>query len=176
MIFTETGLSGVYVIDLQERSDERGFFARSFCRHELEAHGLNPEIAQINLALSLKRGTLRGMHYQSAPHREAKLVRCTRGALFDVALDLRPTSPTHKQWFGVELSADNHKAFYIPEGFAHGYLTLADNTELSYQTSDFYFPDCVRGVRFDDAAFAIAWPEEIRVVSDADRNWPEYLL
>jgi dTDP-4-dehydrorhamnose 3,5-epimerase len=176
MTFTETALKGAFVIGIEQRVDPRGFFARSWCRQEVEAHGLNPALVQINMAFNHKRGTLRGMHYQIAPHSEAKLVRCVKGAIYDVAVDLRPDSPTHKRWFGVELTADNHEALYVPEGFAHGYQTLTDNAEMSYQTSEFYFPECARGVRFDDPAFAIDWPLEVQVISDADKNWPKYSL
>lgn len=174
MIFTKTALPGAYVIELDKRQDQRGFFARAWCQKEFAAHGLNPGIVQANLAFSPRRGTLRGLHYQLAPHAEAKLVRCTRGAIYDVIVDLRPDSPTHRRWIGVELTADNRRMLYVPEGFAHGYLTLVDESEVFYQTSQFYAPAFARGVRYDDPAFGIAWPIGIAVISDADRNWPAY--
>jgi dTDP-4-dehydrorhamnose 3,5-epimerase len=174
MIFTTTALQGAYIVELERREDQRGFFARAWCQQEFEAHGLNPCIVQANLAFSPRRGTLRGLHYQLAPCEEAKLVRCTRGAVYDVIVDLRPGSPTHRRWIGVELTADNRRMLYVPEGFAHGYLTLVDESEVFYQTSQFYAPACARGVRYDDPAFGIAWPIEIAMISDADQNWPAY--
>lgn len=175
MIFAETALKGAFIIDLKRIEDERGFFARGFCQNELSAHGLNPAMVQLNVALSRKRGTIRGMHFQRAPREEAKLVRCTRGAVFDVIVDLRPGSPTRGRWLGVELTEDNHRMFYAPEGFAHGYQTLADNTEIYYQTSQFYAPELATGLRFDDPALGIVWPLPAGVVSDQDRNWPAYV-
>lgn len=175
MIFTETIVSGAFVIDLQPRGDERGFFARTFCRAEFEEHGLNPYVDQCNLSLSVQTGTLRGMHFQLPPHEEAKLVRCTRGALYDVALDLRPDSPSYLRWVGVELSAENHRMLYVPEGCAHGFQTLVADTEAAYQVSAAYAREAERGVRWDDEAFAIEWPDvEKRVISDKDRIWPDY--
>lgn len=174
MIFTETNIPGAYVIDLEPIPDDRGFFARAFCRDEFAAHGLTTEVAQCNLSLSTERGTLRGMHYQVAPHREAKLVRCTRGRFFDVCLDLRPDSPTFTQWTGVELSADNRRALFIPEGCAHGFLTLEDDTEIYYQISAAYAPDAQRGVRYDDPAFGIDWPGEVRTVKARDMAYPDF--
>jgi dTDP-4-dehydrorhamnose 3,5-epimerase len=175
LIFTETIVSGAFVIDLELRGDERGFFARTFCRAEFEEHGLNPYVDQCNLSLSMQAGTLRGMHFQLPPHEEAKLVRCTRGALYDVALDLRPDSSSYLRWAGVELSADNHRMLYVPEGCAHGFQTLVAETEAFYQVSAAYAPDAERGVRWNDPAFAIEWPEvEERVISDKDRSWPDY--
>jgi dTDP-4-dehydrorhamnose 3,5-epimerase len=174
MIFTQTPLPGAYVIDIERRADNRGFFARTWCLREFETHGLNPNVVQINATLSARKGTLRGLHYQVAPYQEVKIVRCTRGALYDVIVDLRPQSPAYKQWLGVELTEDNHRMLYVPEGFAHGSQTLTDNTELWYQTSQFYAPEAARGVRFDDPAFQIKWPLAIEVVSDPDKNWPDY--
>jgi dTDP-4-dehydrorhamnose 3,5-epimerase len=174
MIFTQTGLPGAYSIDIERREDARGFFARSWCAQEFEAHALNPRMVQSNIGFSIKKGTLRGMHYQIAPDAEAKLVRCTAGAIYDVIVDLRPDSATHKQWVGLELSADNHRMLYVPEGFAHGYQTLVDNTEIYYQTSQFYAPASARGVRYDDPVFGIAWPLQVAVISDADAGWPDY--
>lgn len=174
MIFTETRLGGVFLIDLEPRRDARGFFARQWCAEEFARAGLDPHIAQINTARSLVEGTLRGMHYQVAPYAESKLVRCTHGAVFDVALDLRPTSPTFCKWFGIELTAENGRMFYIPEGCAHGYLTLAPDTDLAYQTSVPYAPASARGVRHDDPAFGIVWPRVIAVVSEQDANWSRF--
>jgi dTDP-4-dehydrorhamnose 3,5-epimerase len=176
MIFTETKLPGVFIIKIEKREDERGFFARAWCKKEFEAHGLNLDWVQANLAFSKRRGTLRGLHYQIAPYEEAKLMRCIRGAIYDVIIDLRPESPTYKRWLGVELTADNHKMLYVPEGFAHGYQTLMDNTETFYQASQFYSPESERGLRYDDPAFAIEWPIDVQVISDKDKSWPDYLL
>lgn len=172
MKFTETDIAGVYVLEIEPRRDERGFFGRTWCRRELEEHGLNPAVAQANVGVSERRGTLRGLHYQAPPHEEAKLVRVTRGAAFDVAVDLRPASPTYTRWFGLELTAQNLTMLYIPEGCAHGYLTLADDTELVYQTSALYEPTADRGAHYADPAFAIDWPAEIEVISDKDKSWP----
>ena len=174
MTFEEIELKGAFVVGLKKIEDNRGFFARAWCQKEFADAGLNPNLVQINLAVSQKAGTLRGMHFQEAPHAEAKLIRCTRGRIFDVMIDLRPESPTHRKWFGLELSAENHRMLYIPEGFAHGYLTLTDDAEMLYQTSQFFASTSARGVRYDDPAFAIAWPRPVSVISDADRNWPDY--
>jgi dTDP-4-dehydrorhamnose 3,5-epimerase len=174
MIFTETALQGAYLVGLKKIEDERGFFARGWCQKEFEATGLNPNMVQINIGMSFKKGTLRGMHYQEAPYAEAKLVRCTRGAICDVIIDLRPRSPTHGQWIAINLSADNHQMLYSPEGFAHGYQTLTDDAELYYMTSAFYVPSAARGVRYDDPAFAIQWPLPVSVISKSDRQWPDY--
>ncbi len=174
MIFTETRLSGAYLIDLERKDDHRGFFARSWCRKEFEEHGLNPQFVQINVGFSFKKGTLRGMHYQIAPFREVKVVRCTIGAIYDVIIDLRPDSSTYKQWTGVELTYRNHRMIYIPEGFAHGYQTLADNSEISYQTSQFFDPNCARGNRYNDPVFGIEWPLSVSSISDADDSWPDF--
>ena len=172
MIFTPTKLEGAYLIDLDKREDERGFFARAWCRQEFEEHGLNPALVQCNVSFNKEKGTLRGMHLQVEPHQEAKLVRCTRGAIYDVIIDLRPGSKTFKQWIGAELTAENYRMLYVPEGFAHGYLTLADETETFYQVSEFYTPGAERGLRFDDPVFAIEWPGETRVISEKDSAWP----
>lgn len=175
MIFNPTCIKGAMVVEIEPRADERGLFARGFCRREFEAHGLNPTIAQANIGVSLRRGTLRGLHYQTPPHAETKLVRCTAGAVFDVIVDLRPESPSYKQWMGVELSAANRRMLYAPEGCAHGYLALADATEVFYLVSEFYFPGAERGVRWDDPAFAIEWPlGKDLVISDKDRSWPDW--
>ncbi|MDH4098947.1 MAG: dTDP-4-dehydrorhamnose 3,5-epimerase [Nitrospirota bacterium] len=176
MKFMETMLKGVWVIDLEPIEDERGFFARSWCAKEFEEHGLNPRLAQCNISFNLKKGTIRGMHYQAAPFEEVKLVRCIRGAIFDVVIDLRPDSPTYTQWVGVELTEENRKALYVPEKFAHGFQTLIDNTEVFYQMSEFYHPDCARGVRWDDSVFGIEWPDQIsRIVSPQDSNFPSFV-
>jgi dTDP-4-dehydrorhamnose 3,5-epimerase len=175
VIFTPTELEGAYVVDVEPREDERGFFARAWAREEFEAHGLSTEVAQANIAFNRRKGTLRGMHFQHPPHAEVKLVRCTRGALYDVIVDLRASSPTWKQWLGVELTAENHRMLYIPEGFAHGYQTLADDTEAYYQVSEFYAPQAEGGVRWDDPAFGIEWPDpNPSVMSEKDRAWPDY--
>lgn len=172
MLFTETSLPGAYVIDLEKRVDERGHFARAWCRREFEALGLASEIEQINVAFSPRRGTLRGLHFQRPPHEEVKLVRCTRGAIFDVIVDLRPESPTHLRWFAAELTADNGRMLYMPRGFAHGYQTLEDGTEITYQTTHPYVPHAASGVRFDDPALGIRWPLLVTAVSAADHSWP----
>jgi dTDP-4-dehydrorhamnose 3,5-epimerase len=174
MIFVETELKGAYVVDLKRIEDERGFFARAFCQNEFRANQLNANVAQINTAFSRKRGTVRGMHFQKAPWEEAKLVRCTRGAIYDVIVDLRQGSPTRGRWLGVELTEENRRMVYVPEGFAHGYQTLAEHTEIYYQTSQFYAPEFASGVRFDDPALGIVWPLPVEVISDQDRGWPAY--
>ncbi|NOU66743.1 dTDP-4-dehydrorhamnose 3,5-epimerase [Paenibacillus sp. LMG 31461] len=169
MLFTETKLKNAYIIELDKIEDERGFFARSWCRDEFEQRRMNPNLVQCNISYNKKKGTLRGMHYQCAPHEEAKLVRCTRGAIYDVIVDLRPESETYKKWISVELTADNRTMLYIPEGFAHGFQTLQDETEVFYQMSESYEPKCARGVRWDDPAFGIAWPEGNNIIiSDKD--------
>lgn len=174
MIFSETNLAGVYVIDLERRHDERGFFARQWCKQEFVRAGLDPRLAQINTARSTVAGTLRGMHYQQAPQAEVKVVRCTRGAVFDVAVDLRRESSTYCQWFGVQLDDESGRMLYIPEGCAHGYLTLAPNTDLVYQASVPYAPESATGVRHDDPAFNIIWPRPIEVISRQDQRWPRF--
>lgn len=174
MIFTPTALAGAYLIEPELREDERGFFARTWCRREFEAQGLNPCVAQCNISFNRRRGTLRGMHYQAAPYAEAKLVRCTAGSLFDVIIDLRPDSPTYTHHVGAVLTASNHTMLYVPEGFAHGFQTLEDNTEVSYQVSEFYAPDHGRGVRWDDPVFGIAWPQDERTIIDRDRTYPDF--
>jgi dTDP-4-dehydrorhamnose 3,5-epimerase len=174
MRFTRTTITGAFLVDLEPITDERGFFARSFCRHEFAAHGLNPELAQCNVSLNRRRGTLRGMHWQAAPHEEAKLVRCIRGMLHDVIVDLRAGSPTYGRHTAVLLSAENRRMLYVPEGCAHGFLTLEDDTEVLYQMSAFYAPESARGVRFDDPAFGIRWPAEVMVISERDRGYPDW--
>jgi len=175
MIFTETTLKGAFVIELEKNEDERGFFARTFCRKEFEEHGLNPRIVQCNVSFNKKKGTLRGMHYQVPPHEEAKIVTCIKGAVYDVIIDLRPDSSTYCQWFAVELSAENYKMLYVPEGFAHGFQTLEDNTVVFYQMSEFYHPECARGVRWDDRTFGIKWPNiHHRIVSEIDKRYADF--
>ncbi|MDO9541023.1 MAG: dTDP-4-dehydrorhamnose 3,5-epimerase [Kiritimatiellia bacterium] len=168
MRFTETKLKGAFILAPEFLEDERGFFARTWCRREFEARGLNIRLVQCNISFNRHRGTLRGIHYQIEPHAEAKLVRCTMGAIYDVILDLRPDSATFKQWLAVELTAENRLMLYIPAGLAHGFQTLEDNTEVFYQMSEFYHPECARRVRYDDPAFAIRWPLPVTIVSDKD--------
>jgi dTDP-4-dehydrorhamnose 3,5-epimerase len=158
MTFEETKLTGAFVIDVDPKTDDRGFFARTWCRKEFAARGLNTNIVQCSLSFNRRRGTLRGMHYQTVPHGETKLVRCSRGAIYDVVLDLRPQSPSFKDWVGIVLTAENRKTMYVPEGCAHGFLTLQDETEVLYQMSEFQDLELARGVRFDDRAFQINWP------------------
>jgi dTDP-4-dehydrorhamnose 3,5-epimerase len=171
MIFTPTKLKGAFVVDLERREDSRGFFARAFCQHEFEAHGLKPIIAQVNIAFNHHKGTLRGMHFQFPPAVESKLVRCTRGAILDVIVDLRPESPTYLQNFAVELSEDNYRALYVPERFAHGYQVLRDNTETSYQAGEFYTPGSEGGLLYNDPRLALQWPLPITIVSEKDQAW-----
>lgn len=175
MIFQSTELSGSMIIELQQIGDERGFFARTWDVNEFVDHGLNPDLVQCNLSFNYKRGTLRGMHYQAAPHQEAKLIRCTQGAIFDAIVDVRPGSPTFLQWVGVELTASNRRALYVPEGFAHGYQALEDETEVFYQVTEFYTPSVERGARYNDPAFGIEWPlGEPSVISKKDATWPDF--
>jgi dTDP-4-dehydrorhamnose 3,5-epimerase len=174
MEFAESKLPGAWLIKLKKIEDARGYFARGWCREEFAKHGLNPVMLQLNTGFSHKKGTVRGMHYQEAPHAEAKFVRCTRGAIFDVVIDLRPASPTRGQWVGAELTADSGLMLYAPEGFAHGYQTLSDDTEMYYMTSALYAGSAARGVRYNDPAFAIPWPLPVSVISDADQQWPDY--
>lgn len=174
MKFTQTPLSGVYRIELEKKVDERGFFARTWCVNEFTEHGLNTNFVQQNMSLTLKKGTLRGMHFQKAPHSETKVVRCTRGRIFDVIIDLRPESPTHKKWFGIELSKENCKMLYIPEGFAHGFVTLERNCEVSYLVTAFYSPQAESGVRYNDPVFGIKWPIQVTTISNKDMSFPDY--
>lgn len=175
MIFKESYLKGAYVIELEKLQDERGFFARAWCQREFEIHGLTARIAQANISHNVKRGTLRGMHYQAAPHEEAKLVRCTKGAIYDVIVDLREGSPTYLHWIGVELAADGHRLLYVPEHFAHGFQTLEDDTEVTYQVTQFYTPASERGIRWDDPAIGIEWPLMPSVISKKDQGWPDFV-
>ncbi len=171
VIFRETKLQGAYLIEPERIEDERGFFARSFCQQEFASHGLNPHVVQCNISFNRKRGTVRGMHYQTAPHDEAKLVRCTRGAIYDVIIDLRPHSPTCRQWVAAELTAENRLMYFIPEGFAHGFQTLDDDTEVFYQMTEFYHPECARGVRWDDPVLAIHWPLPATHIAPRDQTF-----
>jgi dTDP-4-dehydrorhamnose 3,5-epimerase len=175
MIFTETALRGAYISEPERIEDERGFFARTWCEREFEAHGLNSKLVQCNISFNKRKGTLRGMHYQIAPNEEAKLVRCTRGAIYDVIIDLRPGSPTFTKHVPVTLTAENRRMLYIPEGFAHGFQTLEDRTEVSYQMSEYYVPEYGRGVRWNDPAFGIQWPLPVTIISDRDRTYPDFL-
>jgi len=172
--FVPTALGDACVVELDRLEDERGFFARTFCREEFAAHGLQADFVQCNVSFNAKRATLRGMHYQAPPYGEAKLVRCTHGAIFDVIVDIRPDSPTRGQWFGVELSADNHRMLYVPEGCAHGFQTLEDGSEVFYQMSQQFRPGAARGVRWNDPAFGIAWPLTDPVVSARDAAYPDF--
>ena len=174
MIFHETALPGVFIIKPELREDHRGFFARTWCEREFVQHGLNPRLVQCSVSFNRRRGTLRGLHYQAAPHAEAKLIRCTRGAIWDVALDARPDSPTFRQHVGVTLSAENRHALYIPEGLAHGFQTLVDDTEVLYQMSEVYAPEAGRGIRFDDPAFGIPWPLPDPILLDRDRAYADF--
>jgi dTDP-4-dehydrorhamnose 3,5-epimerase len=175
MIFTPLPLPGAYLIQIAKLQDARGFFGRAWCRREFALHGLNATMAQCNLSHNRRKGTLRGMHYQAAPHQEAKLVRCTHGAIFDVLIDLRPESPTFRRWHAVVLSRDNYAMVYVPEGFAHGYQCLEDDTEVFYQVSEFYDPEIERGVRWNDPAFAISWPLADVVLSEKDQRHPDFV-
>jgi len=172
--FLPTPLEGAVLIELERHRDERGHFARTFCSEEFARRGLSAEIAQCSVSLNRRRGTLRGMHYQIAPHQEAKLVRCGRGRLLDVIVDLRAGTPGYRRWHAVELSADNARMIYVPEGFAHGFLTLADDTEVVYQISRPYHPESARGFRWNDPSIGIQWPETVRVISERDRNYPDF--
>jgi dTDP-4-dehydrorhamnose 3,5-epimerase len=175
MKFISTDIPGAYLIEMMPISDERGFFARSWCALEFTEQGLNPRLVQCSVSFNFRRGTLRGMHYQAKPYEEAKLVRCTQGALYDVIVDLRPDSPAYCRWIGVELSAHNHRMLYIPEGVAHGFQTLADDTEVFYQMSEFYQGESARGVRWNDPAFGIDWPPEERTISLRDQQYPDFV-
>ena len=171
MIFTETKLKGAYIIDIDRKEDARGFFARAFCQKEFEAHELKPIIAQANVAFNHKKGTLRGMHFQYPPAAETKLVRCTRGAILDIIVDLRPESATYLQSISVELNEDNHRALYVPERFAHGYQALQDNTETSYQVGEFYTPGAEGGLLYNDHQLGLAWPLPVTVISEKDQRF-----
>jgi dTDP-4-dehydrorhamnose 3,5-epimerase len=173
--FVETALAGAFLIEPERKADERGFFARTFCREEFAEHGLETELAQCNISFNARRGTLRGMHYQAAPHAEAKLVRCTMGAMHDVIIDLREDSPTYTRWTAVSLTAENRNMLYIPKGCAHGFQALVDATEVFYQMSERYHPECARGVRWDDPTFGVTWPIGEPIMSERDRGYPRFM-
>jgi len=174
MIFIETKLAGAYIIKPELYQDERGFFARTWCQREFTQHSLNPHLVQCNISFNEKKGTLRGMHFQIPPYAEAKLVRCTMGAIYDVLIDLRPDSPTFREWVAVELTSQNRTMLYIPAGFAHGFQTLADQSEVFYQMSEFYHPESACGVRWNDIAFRIEWPISNMVISPKDIAYPDF--
>ena len=174
MIFHETKIAGAFEIEIEPKVDERGFFARTWCQKEFADHGVNSKLVQCSLSFNPRKGTLRGIHYQFGPHAETKLVRCTRGAIYDVLLDLRPQSTTFRDWIAVILTSDNRKAVLVPEGCAHGFLTLVPCSEVFYQMSEVQHPEAARGVRFNDPAFRISWPEEIALISERDRSYPDF--
>jgi dTDP-4-dehydrorhamnose 3,5-epimerase len=174
MIFTKTNLEGAFIIEIQKLGDERGFFARTYCQREFREHGLNPNLVQCNISYNKKIGTLRGMHFQAHPHWEAKLVHCMRGSIHDIIVDLREGSPTYKQHIGVTLTAEKHNQLYVPEGFAHGFITLEDDTDVFYQMSEFYTPAAGRGFHWNDPAFGFRWPMEPQIISERDANSPDF--
>jgi dTDP-4-dehydrorhamnose 3,5-epimerase len=174
VIFAAASLSGAFILEPERLEDPRGFFARMWCALEFEARGLNSRLVQCSLSFNKRKGTLRGLHYQVAPSAETKLIRCTMGAIYDVIVDLRPDSPTYKRHLGAVLTAENRKMLYVPEGCAHGFQTLADDTEVFYQMSEFYSPEHTRGVRWNDPVFGIPWPEDERTIIDRDRNYPDF--
>ena len=174
MIFTETKLKGAFLIEVKKLEDDRGFFGRAWCKNEFEEHGLNANICQLNTSLTKKKGTVRGMHYQVDPYQETKFIRCTKGRIYDVIIDLRPDSPTFMQWIGNELSEDNYKMMYVPENFAHGFVVLEDNSEVYYPVTQFYTPGAEAGIRYNDPAFNIQWPVEISLVSEKDMSHPDF--
>jgi len=176
MIFTETKLKGAFVIEIEKLMDERGYFARAWCQREFREHGLETNFVQFNVSDSLVKGTVRGMHYQDPPYAETKLVRCTGGAVFDVMVDLRPDSPTFLQWISEILTPENGKMMYIPKGFAHGFQTLANQSMVFYQVSEFFAPDYYRGVRWNEPQLAITWPGDVTVISERDKNWADFDL
>ena len=174
MLFLQTKLPGVFEVHIEVKPDERGFFARTWCQREFESQKLSSNLVQCNLSFNRHAGTLRGMHYQAAPHAEAKLVRCSRGEIYDVVLDVRPNSPTFKDWVAVILTAEKRNMIYVPEGCAHGFLTLQNECEVTYQMSEFYDADSARGVRWNDPSFQIKWPAQVQVISDRDRTYPDF--
>lgn len=176
MIFSEIGLKGAYVIELEKQRDERGFFARSWCRREFKARGLETGLSQCNISFNAKKGTLRGMHYQAEPFGQAKLVRCTSGSIYDVIVDLRPGSPSLHRHAGIYLTSSGHTMLFVPKGFAHGFLTLEDDTEVFYQMSDFHAPGYECGFRWDDPFFGIEWPPEVRVICERDRGYQDFAI
>lgn len=176
MIFSETKLKGAYIIEIEKREDNRGFFARTWCQREFVLHNLNPCVVQSNTSFNIRKGTLRGLHYQAAPHAETKLIRCVKGSIYDVIVDLRPDSPAYTQYISAELTAENYRMLYVPAYFAHGFMTLKDNTEVVYQVSEFYSPESERGIRWNDPSFQIKWPSAVKVISDKDASWSDYIL
>lgn len=175
MIFSQTAVKDAFIIELEKRSDERGFFARSWCKNEFHVKGLNTNLVQSNIAFNKHKGTLRGLHYQISPYEETKLIRCTKGSIYDVIVDLRVSSPSYMKWIGVELTDDNYRMLYVPEGFAHGYQTLEDNSEVTYQVTQFYTPDAERGIRWNDPSFNISWLITAEmIISEKDQSWPDY--
>ena len=176
MIFTKTTVNDAYIVELDKREDHRGFFARTWDKNEFEEHNLNSNLVQCNVSFSKKRGTLRGMHYQKKPFEESKLIRCTKGKIFDVIIDLRTHSSTFKKWFGVELTQENYKMLYVPEGFAHGFQSLEDNSEIIYQVSEFYTPNSELGIHWNDPAFNITWPIEEKIITEKDNSWKVFDL
>jgi len=175
MIFNKTHIKDVFIVDLDKREDDRGFFARAWCKKEFEEHGIDSNFVQANVSFNDKKGTLRGMHYQISPHEETKLIRCIRGAIYDCIVDLRPDSPTYKESIGVELTAENRRLFVVPKGFGHGYLTLVDNSEVFYQVSEFYAPGSERGIRWDDPGLNLEWPKMGELIlSEKDQSWPRF--
>lgn len=174
MIFTETQLKGLYIIEPERLADERGFFARTWCQKELASHGLENRLVQCSISYNPKKGTLRGMHFQTSPWEEVKIVRCTSGEIYDVVIDLRPDSPTFKKWFGLNLSQEERNMLYIPKGFAHGFMTLSDEVEVFYQMSEFYSPDHSGGLRWNDPAFGIHWPMAVQLISERDNTYPDF--
>lgn len=176
MIFSETELKGAFILEVRKLEDERGFFGRTFCQKEFEKHGMNPHVVQANVSYNKSKGILRGMHYQLHPYEETKLVRCVRGAIYDVIIDLRKDSPTYTKWIGVELREDSYRTLFVPEGFGHGFITLEDNTEVIYQVSQFYTPGAESGIRWNDPAFNIKWPIEPIIISEKDRQHSDYIV
>lgn len=174
MKFTETYLKGAYIVEINRIGDERGFFGRQWCQNEFSEFGLKSNIAQVNTSLNKEKGTLRGLHFQKFPYQETKLIRCIRGSIFDVIVDLRPASPTFKKWFGLELTAHNYKMLFAPNDFAHGFITLEENSEVLYLVSEFYHPESEAGLRWNDPQFGIQWPLELSVISDKDKNRPDF--
>jgi dTDP-4-dehydrorhamnose 3,5-epimerase len=174
MKFTEIHLNGAFLVNPEKKEDHRGFFARFFCENEFKAHNLVSQYVQINTSLTIAKGTLRGMHYQLQPSAEVKVVSCTKGSLFDVILDIRPDSPTFGKWYGTELTSENRTMMYVPRGFAHGFMTLQENTEVLYMVSAFYAPELERGIRYNDPGFNIQWPVNPVEISDKDKNWPNF--
>jgi dTDP-4-dehydrorhamnose 3,5-epimerase len=174
MIFKDTELKDAYIIELERLSDDRGFFSRSYCANEFREHGIKHHILQSNVSYNKAKGTLRGLHYQEKPYEEAKLIRCTKGAVYDVIIDIRPGSISYKNWTGAELNEQNHRMLYVPKGFAHGFITLEDKTEVTYQMSEIYTPGVDKGIRWDDPAFAIEWPVTVSKISEKDQNWTDF--